>query len=116
MKWRGIDGGTPLHGKSLCEVCRNSHIIVGDAASEKVTFCLAHFDKPVVVPFKRVVECSDFADKTTPRLSDMEKIAFVLATDKRGKPIGFVTSQKFRQDNDLKEHSELVPSPDFVKE
>lgn len=108
IAWRGVRGGTPLHGKSLCETCEYAHIIKGEATSEKVTRCNAVHDHPILVPFKLVTECTMHVNKLTPSIYSMERIAYILETDPKGKPIGFLSNTTFRKNNNIPSHDTLV--------
>lgn len=105
--WKGVRGGTPSNERSLCETCEYAHIVTGEATSEKVTYCNA-MDKPIPVPYKKVVECSRYNDKHSPSIYQMEKIAYVMLTDPKGKPIGFRSNSEFRKAAGLKEHDDLT--------
>ena len=109
QKWRGVRDGTPLHNKSLCDSCRNSHIIKGSAESERIVMCEALYYRPQRVPFKTVVECSSFRQRNILSLNQMENMAYVIETDPRGKPIGFKTNNQFRKDQGLDRDDDLTP-------
>lgn len=98
-----VHGGTPQHGgKGLCHSCKNSHVFRGAAESEVTVRCEVFFEEPIFIT-KPVVECSEYANKTTKSLHDMKGIAWVLAT-KNGKTIGFVSAreaQKKESDNEI---------------
>jgi hypothetical protein len=107
ISWRGVRGGTAVGNKSLCENCEHSHIIKGQAVSEKITRCSAMYDATVIIPFT-ISECNKHENRLTPSVHDMEKIAYILESDARGKPIGFKTSSQFRKDNNIEKHNDLV--------
>lgn len=109
MKWRGVSGGTPLHGKSLCDTCSNAHIVKGAADSQRSVVCEAVYYRPQVVPFATVVECSHYNDITKSSLYDMKKMAYVLVTDKLGKPMGFKQNNDFRRDEGYEKDDDIAP-------
>lgn len=111
MKWRGVESGTPIHGKSLCESCYCAHIMKGDAESEKITLCNASYNKPIEVPFRKITECSKYEERGKPSLFEMQKVAYVMITDPRGKPIGFKSNLEFRKQSGLDRDDELVKEP-----
>lgn len=106
-----VRNGTPQHGKSLCYSCQYSFIIKGEAVSEQVTYCNAGFNDARIVPFKTVTECSKHESKTVQSLHEMQKIAYILETDPRGKPIGFVVNKEFRRKEKMDKHDEIVETP-----
>lgn len=94
-----VRGGTPTdHQRSLCQSCSESLIIKGSAVSERKVMCslLKNGYGQEEVPYDIIVECSGYNDKTKLPLYEMKKIAFILKTDPRGKPIGFVPNREFR--------------------
>ena len=97
MKWRGVEAGTPSSGKSLCDTCSYSFIVKGEADSEKKVFCEAVFNKPIQITFRKVVECSRYDNKKNLNLHQMQKTAYILMTDPRGRPIGFKSNTEFRK-------------------
>lgn len=108
VAWKGVRGGTPLHGKSLCNTCSEAHIVKGAAESERMVICQAMYYQPQRVPFQTVVECSSYRERNRLSLSQMEKTAFVLETDRRGKPLGFKPNLQFRKDNGLDRDDDLT--------
>jgi len=90
LNYRRVYGGS-VAGKdsSLCEHCLYALVIRGHAESEILAIC-DRLWQPVKVPF-RVVECSCYADKRLPDVSDMEDIALELTKESR-KTTGFVRS------------------------
>jgi hypothetical protein len=111
QRWRGVRDGTPLHGKSLCDSCIFARTIRGEATSEQHVTCDAVSYKPIIVPFRTVVECSSYTLRNTLSLYQMQKMAYVIETDPKGKPIGFKSNQAFRQSSGLDRDDELVHEP-----
>lgn len=90
LNYRRVYGGsTEGEDSSLCDYCIHSLVLKGRAESERLTVCDRLY-QPVRVPF-RVVECSCYADKRLPDVSDMEDIAWEL-TKESAKTTGFVHS------------------------
>ena len=86
-------------------------MIKGYAESERTTICDRLFD-PMRIPFK-VSECSDYSDKRLPAVEDMEEIAWMLVTNKPGRPVGFVSAaefQAFRNDDENQSRVTFVSS------
>src|SRR5690349_4920202 len=90
LNYRRVYGGS-IEGKesSLCDYCIHAVVMKGHAASERLTICDWPY-QPVRVHF-RVVECSCYADKRLPSVSDMEDIALEL-TKEPGRTTGFVSA------------------------
>lgn len=99
-----VHDGTPVHeGKGLCNSCKHSHVYRSGAESEVTVLCTLSASGNSMRIKKPVVECSEYCNKTTKSLWDMEKIAWVLAT-KNGKPIGFLSAREARkkqEDNEI---------------
>jgi len=108
MKWRGVEGGTPTHGKHLCKSCDRAHIMRGEAASEQIIYCEAMYYRPIRVPFSVVTECSSYEETGRPSLYDMKKMAYLIKTDPRGKPVGFMTNNDFRKESGLDRDDDII--------
>lgn len=82
-----VQGGTPLSGeRSLCKNCRLGVTMSGENR-EEYTFC-RYTERGV--PF-RITNCSQFDDKSTTSVHEMEKIAWKLCADKKGNTAGFLS-------------------------
>lgn len=90
-----MPGATRSDGKRLCDTCRSSTIIKGAAESAEVVYCGV---VSAVLPFK-VVDCNDYDDKASISLRQMGQSAWVLETDKSGRKIGFVSPDRWKQEN-----------------
>ena len=82
-----VRNGTAVGRESLCRTCRHAHIQTGFAESEDEVRCGYFYDQPRLVSFA-VSQCTDFLDKLSPTLYEMQKIAFVIDV-KRNSKIGF---------------------------
>ena len=73
-------------------------MLKGAAESERKVLCseLKNGYGQEEVPYDIIVECSAYQDKTKLPLYEMKKIAYILKTDVKGKPIGFVPNKEFR--------------------
>ena len=106
--WGGVRGGTPIGTKSLCSTCSHAQIIKGEAGSEQVTLCnQISFYAAKPVPFNVVTDCNKYNEEGRASKFDMEKTAYIIATDPRGKPIGFVNNQQYRKDHGLSNDDSL---------
>jgi hypothetical protein len=87
-----VRNGTAVGRESLCRTCRHAHLQIGFANSEEEVRCGFFYDQPRLVSFA-VSQCTDFLDKLTPTLFEMQKIAFVIETKKRSGNIGFAGAE-----------------------
>jgi hypothetical protein len=87
-----VRNGTAVGRESLCRTCRHAHMQVGYADSEEEVRCGYFYEQPRLVSFA-VSQCTDFLDKLTPTLFEMQKIAFVIETKKRSGNIGFASAE-----------------------
>lgn len=92
-----IQNGT-RSGKRLCDTCAHGQVMKGDADSEEVVRC--NFGD-FVVPL-RVIECTNYQDKSVPQLHEMKAIAWILRTERSGQRIGFVSPQRWRAEKRAK--------------
>jgi len=83
-----VRNGTAAGSESLCRTCRHAHIQTGYADSEEEVRCGFFYDQPRLVPFA-VSQCTDFLDKLSPTLYEMQKIAFVIDVKKPKAVAGF---------------------------
>jgi hypothetical protein len=98
-----VRNGTAIGSESLCRTCRHAHIQNGYADSEEEVRCGFFYDQPRLVPFA-VSQCTDFLDKLSPTLYEMQKIAFVIDVKKAKQIKGFgdaaVTITRPEEDDD----------------
>jgi hypothetical protein len=90
-----VKGGTPVSGTSLCYSCEWSHVTKGYRDSEEIVRCrrvYPHF----LVAFP-VRECTGYSDRTMGSKEDMEKIAWILLSDRTHRKAGFVRTEEFRR-------------------
>lgn len=91
-----IHGGTARDDEpSLCLSCRHATIIRGKKLNDEIVDCglLYHDQSRINFP---VTFCSGYSDRRQPTLRHMEEIAWVLRTDRKKKPIGFVPARDLR--------------------
>lgn len=79
---------------SLCRKCHNA-IIYKQRNNQETFYCNGPY--PGVKVPGDIVECNEFEDKKKPRISDYEKVAWVLMPNKSGK-IGFQPPKKKKSD------------------
>ncbi len=84
-----VKNGTPVTAPSLCESCRNAHIMRGFCASEVIVYCEYLYPR-LLVPFK-IRECTNHLDKNRPTWKQMEDLAIEIRPSVSFKPIGFQT-------------------------
>lgn len=83
-----IYGGSRADDVQLCLSCRAALVTKGSRMGDDRTFCRAL--TPARVVTNRVVECSDYSDRSTPTLYDFEQIAWWVTTSPTRK-VGFVS-------------------------
>ncbi|GGG95448.1 hypothetical protein [Silvibacterium dinghuense] len=83
-----VRNGTAVGQESLCRTCRHAHIQTGYADSEEEVRCGYFYDQPRLIPFA-VNQCTDFLDKLSPTLYEMQKIAFLIDVKKTRAIAGF---------------------------
>jgi hypothetical protein len=89
-----IQGGTADHGApSLCLSCRWATVIRGPRLSNEIIECAQLSDHARRITF-RVMQCSDYVDRTLASLREMEEIAWILRSDALRKRVGFVRSSE----------------------
>lgn len=82
------------HRDGLCGKCRES--LVFEQIDGTVTYlCNSRSSVPLVIT-KPVIKCNDFDDRNHASRYELEKIAWVVRTDKSGKAIGFKPPDKER--------------------
>jgi hypothetical protein len=91
---KGLNNGAGLE-HSLCASCTWGLTLQGHMDSQQLTLC--HHPRYVFkVPFV-VRQCSAFKDRRQPDLYDMKEVAHVLVRGQRGKQVGFVTPDQYRE-------------------
>ena len=68
-----IRNATPREGEPLCYTCVHGHVQRGFSPSEVAVFC--SMNSPVRPVAFRVRECSDYENRSAPRLYQLEEIA-----------------------------------------
>lgn len=92
-----IHGGTARDDEpSLCLTCRYATIIRGKNLHDEIVECglLYHENSRITFP---VTYCSGYSDRRQPTLRHLEEIAWVLRTDRKKNPIGFVPARDLRR-------------------
>ena len=89
-------GDTPrFDSKSLCDSCRCSQVTTGLRLNDTRVFC-RYGGQTVVMP-QPVLTCSDYDDKRTPALWELEKVAWRLSVDLNRKQAGFISPLEWKQ-------------------
>lgn len=81
--------------ESLCFTCTHGLVVQGFLQNHRVTICLRVYDV-WQVPFP-VRKCSDYQDRRRCDLREMKEVAHVLVRGQRGKQVGFVTPDQYRE-------------------
>lgn len=87
----------------LCDTCQSGVVHRGAAESDEHVYCTV-IERQVQT---RVVECNRYVYRTRPSLWDLRQIAWVLRTDSKRQPIGFVRAAEWERQH---EDEELLPS------
>ncbi len=90
-----VKGGTPVSGTPLCYSCEWAHIMRGFRESDEVVRCRYIYQDPIV-PFP-VRECTRYSDSTLGNREEMEKIAWILMSDRTHRKAGFVKAEEFHR-------------------
>jgi hypothetical protein len=81
--------------ESLCLTCTNGQVIWGFRETQMQTLC--YWGDPVrEVPFP-VRKCTAYHDRRRCDLREMKEVAHVLVRGQRGKQVGFVTPDQYRE-------------------
>jgi hypothetical protein len=85
-----VQNGTVRHSDaSLCNSCRFSTIIRGQAADEEIVQCQATAMRPTAIRFK-VTFCSSYFDARLPTYMQMLEEAWILQPGSKKRRAGFV--------------------------
>ena len=79
--------------QQLCKTCSNAFIRKGTAHDQEVVMCEVMFEVPVRITYP-IVECNKYRNANLPSLSDMNKIAWFLNSDKTTGRIGFTKPER----------------------
>jgi hypothetical protein len=91
-----IQAGTARNDEpSLCLTCRHATIIRGKKLHDEIVECGLLYNEASRITFP-VTSCSGYSDRRQPSLRHMEEIAWVLRTDRKKNPIGFVRARELR--------------------
>lgn len=91
-----IRGGTARSDEpSLCLTCRHATIIRGKNLDDEIVECRLLYSDSSRITFP-VTECSGYSDRRQPTLRHLEEIAWVLRTDRKRQPIGFVPARNLK--------------------
>ena len=105
-----IKGQSTTGGSPLCARCKSSHIINNEGQGEVVYCRESGYEKRL--PFA-VFRCNTYVPRTHVSVWDMEKIAWILTTDKKGKEVGFVKSSKYKKDHPDEKHGVDLTIPNI---
>lgn len=105
MSLRRVIEGTPkFDGNSLCKSCSYSVHLRGEKLSEEIIQCQAIDSR---ITFK-VTSCNNYKKSGGTPLPEMYNMAWKIATDKKGKTIGFASPKEFR---DLVKNDKVSTTP-----
>ncbi len=104
-----VKGGTRSDdSRRLCDTCHHGHVMRGPADSDLRISCQV-LGRGEEMPTFKIVECTEYSDKTQPSLADMKRTAWILASDNYKNSIGFIRADKWRKDHG---DDEIIPERD----
>lgn len=90
------DGTQKCHTKpSLCLTCRDGQVIKGARDREEFQWCHAHGTTKRIT--WKVMDCSEYDNKSQPGLWQLEKIAWRFCKDDKRKTTGFLDAKQFKE-------------------
>lgn len=97
-----INGHATRSGKPLCPSCSHAFIRKGAANGQEVTLCRVLYEEAIQITYP-IVECSEYREAGLPSLSEMNKIAWFITSDKRPGQAGFNVTKWDKVSQDLKD-------------
>jgi len=82
-----------MHSESLCTHCRWAQIVRGVRMNDELQLC--HYAGTRIAMTSPVTFCSDYDDKRTPPLHEMEKIAWRIVSDRKT-AAGFLSPKEWK--------------------
>jgi len=92
-----VRNGTKKSQDSLCKSCMWGLVAEGQSSNELVQICQKSLNNNIFMAFP-VYECTGYFRTAQVDLKNMEKIAWIL-TIKGGRPVGFITPDRFKEEN-----------------
>lgn len=93
-----VRNGTPVGGGgSLCQTCRHSTIIRGQAMDEEIVQCQAAPMTTTRIRFK-VTSCSSYNDERLPSYLQLMEQAWILQPGSRRREAGFIRARELREE------------------
>lgn len=89
-----VQDGTPNHTDHLCASCRMAVITRGQNLQEERIVCRVLSPNALIT--HRVSFCTEYSDRSTTSLYEMQEIAWTLTTSP-GRKVGFVSPQELRR-------------------
>lgn len=106
MKFK-IQGGTPKGRKDpLCTSCAHSLVSEDDRGDIYIYCSLYGFGGEALRIERKIVRCSSYNERNKVSIHQMEKIAWILRTEKGGKQIGFKPYSKLSSEEKLRVQEE----------
>jgi hypothetical protein len=108
MKFKGVNTST-AGDKFLCRTCEHGLIMKGASGDQEKVLC--NYGAEIIDVGFHVIECTGYRNKAVPSLYDMEKIAWVLVTDKKATKVGFVSAKEWKRQQANKDDDPLDDVP-----
>ena len=102
-RFKVLQGTRSAHAARLCDTCHHGVVRKGAADSDEQIHCTVTGRRVRT----RIVECSQYSNRTRPSLWDLRQIAWVLNMDSKRQRIGFVRAQQWEKEH---EDEELLPT------
>lgn len=94
-----IHGTHTTKGEPLCPSCSHSFVRKGAAQGDEDTLCNVFYEDAIPITYP-VIECNRYNNRDIPSLSEMNKIAWFITSDRRTGKVGFIHASK--ADEELK--------------
>lgn len=100
-----VRGGTPKHGKNICDTCNYSFKRIDDHG--EVSQCHYSLDSRCRFLTSPVYECSGYDESGTLSKKDYLDMAWLIEVDNTGKQIGFTKYSELSDDKRTKVKREM---------
>jgi len=102
-----ISTSSSEHG--LCSRCDNSMLVT----TEKSSFVYCHWFSPAKLITSAVIKCSCFEEVNAPSRRHFNEIAWIIKTNKKGTPIGFMSPAERAVEKDKEKSIQLEDLKDL---
>ena len=89
MRFKVVGGTAKGRSEPLCSSCNHSHIMEDEQGNVTIQCSYYGFGRESIVINKKIIKCNNHEERHRTPLHQLERIAWVLRTDRFGKQIGF---------------------------